>query len=240
MEELTLKVETRELKGKKNKELRRNNKIPGVVYGHGFSNKNIAVNYNDFKEVFERAGESSLINLVIDNEAPIKVIIQDVQFDPVSDKFIHVDFHKVKMTEKITTEIELKFVGEALAVKELGGVLVRALEKVEVECLPGDLVSEIEVDLSPLKTFDDIIYVKDLKVPEKITLLEKSDEVVAKVQAPRTEEELKALEEEVEEKVEEVEGVSEKEEEKKEIKEEEKISKEEKNKEEKEEKANEG
>jgi len=209
MKALKLIVKKRGEKGRQTKQLRRDEKIPGVVYGHDFENKNITVDYHDFTDLFEEAGESSLIDLVIDKSKPIKVIIQDIQLDPVSNKIIHIDFHTVKMTEKITTEIDLNFVGESPAVKEQGGVLVRNMDKVEVECLPGDLVQEIKVDLSPLKTFEDIIYIRDLDVPEKITLLEKEDEVVAKVQEPRSEEELEALEEEVEEKVEEVEGVAE-------------------------------
>ncbi|MDZ7798517.1 MAG: 50S ribosomal protein L25 [Patescibacteria group bacterium] len=213
MKELKLKVDVREEKGRQTKKLRREEKIPGIIYGHNFKNKNISVDYHDFCDLFEKAGESSLIDLIMGKAKPIKVIVQDIQLDPVSNKIIHVDFHTVKMTEKITTEINLNFVGEAPAVKELGGVLIRNMDKLEIECLPADLIQEIDVNLSVLKTFEDIIYVRDLELPEKITLLEKEDEVVAKVQKPRSEEELEALEEEVEEKVEEVEGVAEEEDE---------------------------
>ena len=211
MEEIILKVKTRKESGKENKKLRREEKIPAVVYGHGFKNINVFVDKKNFEGLYEKTGESSLIDLIVDEGKPIKCLIQDIQTHPTTDEFIHIDFHTVKMTEKITTEVVINFMGEAPAIKEMGGVLIRALDKIEVECLPGDLVHEIEVDLSLLKTFDDIIYIKDLKIPEKIKVLEKDDEVVAKAQPPRTEEELKALEEDIEEKVNEVEGVKEEE-----------------------------
>ena len=144
--------------------------------------------------------------------APTKVIIQDIQRHPLSNAIIHADLHQVKMTEKLRAEIMLHFVGESVAVKELGGVLVKNLDHIKVETLPADLVSEIAVEISSLKTFDDVIHVKDLAVPKGITVLDKEDEVVVLVTPPRSEEELAALEKEtVDEKaaVESIEGVKE-------------------------------
>jgi large subunit ribosomal protein L25 len=117
------------------------------------------------------------------------------------------------MTEKINAEVNLNFVGESKAVKELGGILVKNLTAIKIECLPVDLIHEIDVDISPLQTFDDAIRVKHLKLPEAITINEKEDEVIVSVQPPRSEEELKSLEEKVEEKVEEIGQVEEKKEE---------------------------
>ena len=207
MEILTLKAKTREAKGKQNNKLRRENMVPAVVYGHDFKPFSLAVNYLDLKNVFAKAGESSLIDLIIEEKKPIKVLIQAIQFDPKSDQMIHADFHQVKMTEKITTELVLKFVGESPAVKGFSGVLIKSLDRIKITCLPADLVHEISVDLGRLKTFEDIIYVRDLKIPATIEVLEKGGEAVAKVLPPRSEEELKELEEKPEEKVEEVEKV---------------------------------
>lgn len=214
MEEIILKGQKRKETGRENKKFRKEGKIPAVIYGHGFKNINLTVDRKPFEAVYKKAGAASLIDLVVDQDKPVKCLIQAIQIDPATDKFIHIDFYAVKMTEKINAEVGLNFVGEAPAVKELGGVLVKALDHLEVECLPGDLVHEIAVDLSSLKSFEDVIVIKDLNIPEKIKVLKNEDEVVVKVQPPRSEEELKALEEEVEEKVEEVAGV--KEEEKKE------------------------
>lgn len=190
--------------GKKVKRLREQGIIPSVLYGHGVEPKNLAIDYQSFVKVYKKTGESSLVDFTIDNESPVKVLIYSVQREPLTDRFSHADFYQVKMTEKITTEIPLRFIGEAPAVKEFGGVLVKGFDALEVECLPGDLVPEIEVNLSSLKTFEDILYLNDLKLPKGLTLVLKSNEVLAKVSPPRSEEEIKTLEEKPEEKVEEI------------------------------------
>jgi large subunit ribosomal protein L25 len=169
------------------------------------------VEYLPFNKLYKEAGESTLIDLKIDETAPVKVLIQEVEADPLTGKLAHVDFRQIKMTEKIKVDALLKFIGEAPAVKELGGTFVHSMEKIEIECLPQDLVHEIEIDLSVLKTFEDRIHIKDLKVPSGVKILSDMNATIAAVEAPLTEEELKAeLETPVVEKVEEV-GVVEKE-----------------------------
>jgi len=202
-----LKAKTRQETGRQVKQLREQGLIPAVTYGNGIKSQNLVVEYNPFASVFKKAGASSLVDLIIDGGAPIKVLVYEVTQDPLSDRWAHIDFYQVKMTEKLRAKIPLKFVGEAPAVKELGGIFVKGFDEVEVECLPGDLVTTIEVDLSSLKTFADTLHLKDLKLPSGIELVLKTNEVLAKVAAPRSEEELKALEEKPEEKVEEIKTV---------------------------------
>lgn len=187
---------------KKATDLRANGEIPANVYGGDFKNQNIAVDSLAFDKVFTVAGESSLINLAIENSEPLKVLVHEIQIDPVTMKVIHIDFYKVNMKEKIKTEIPLKQVGESPAVVDLEGSLVTNKDAIEVECLPSDLVHEIEVDISVLKTFDDVIHVSDLKVPAGIEVLDDLEEVAILVQPPRSEEELAELEEKPEEDVE--------------------------------------
>jgi len=191
--------------GQKVSNLRILGKIPANVYGNDFKNQNIAIETLAFNKVFAGAGESSLINLVIENSEPVKVLVHEVQIDPVTMKAIHIDFYKVNMKEKIKTEIPIKKIGESSAVVDLEGILVTNRDEVEVECLPADLIPEIEVDLSALKTFDDVIKVSNLKVPATIEILDDPEEVVFLVQPPRSEEELAELEEKPEEDVEAVE-----------------------------------
>lgn len=198
MENLTLEAKTRTALGKQVKQLREKNKVPAVIYGHGLKSQAIEVGYLTFQKIYEKAGESTLIDLAIDNQKPVKVLIQEVQFNPVEDKYLHIDFYQVKMTEKITAEIPLKFIGESSAVKEMGGILVKNLDKLKIECLPDKLIHKLEVDISSLKNFEDAIHVQSIKVPEGITVLDKPDETIALIEAPRSEEELKALDEEVE------------------------------------------
>jgi large subunit ribosomal protein L25 len=213
---LSLQAKIRNILGRKVKGLREKDLIPAVCYGHGIKPRSVEVSYLSFEKVFKEAGESSLIDLIIDKEKPVKVLIHDIQTDPLTDKIIHVDFYQVKAGEKITTEIALKFVGEPPVIKELGGVLVTNMDSLEVECLPKDLVPEIEVDISKLATFDDDIRVRDLKIPPGLEPKVNLEEVVVMIERPRTEEELKGELKE-EEKPEEVsEEVKEKEEEEKE------------------------
>lgn len=200
-----LDVKTREVTGRGVKNLRKQNLIPAVIYGKDVPSKNLVVEYLPFSRLYREAGESSLIDLKIGDGALVKVLVQDVQMDPTTGKFIHVDFRQIKMTEKITVEALLKFIGEAPAVKETGGTLIKSLDKVEIECLPQDMIHEIEVDVSSLKAFEDDIHVKDLKVPPGVKILAEMDATIATVEAPLTEEELKAeLETSAVEKVEEV------------------------------------
>ena len=97
----------------------------------------------------------------------------------------HVDFYEINMTEKLKANVALEFTGESSAVKTLGGVLVKILNEVEIECLPADLPHNIVVDLTALKTLSDTIHVKDLPVPAKVKIITHADEMVIKVQPPR-------------------------------------------------------
>ncbi|MFH1226129.1 MAG: 50S ribosomal protein L25 [bacterium] len=187
MSSLTLVANLRQM-DEKSADLRKAGLVPAVVYGSGLTTRRLAVKYLDLEKAYKLAGESSLIDLKIGPAESVKVLFKEAQIDPVSGRYLHVDFHQIKMDEKLKAEIPLKFVGEAEAVKNLGGVLETSLQAVEVECLPKDLVHEIEVDLSPLKTFDDIIHIKDLKVPAGLTILNKPDEAVALMVEPAKEE----------------------------------------------------
>lgn len=194
MQIIPLKAKERTITGKAVSGLRRAGQVPGVVYGRGVQ-KNVAVDRVAFSKAYARAGESSLVDLTLeDGGQPTKVLIQEVAVDPVRGNPIHVDFYAVSMTEKLRTQIPLTPSGESPAVKERGGVLVKSLGSIEVECLPADLVHEITVPLVGLKSFGDVIRVRDLAPPTGITFLVDANTVVATVSAPRSEEELKALE----------------------------------------------
>ncbi|MFA6197669.1 MAG: 50S ribosomal protein L25 [Patescibacteria group bacterium] len=204
MTELVLTAQPRTKIGRQTKILRRDGILPAVLYGKNTETTPVQINYREFAKIFELAGESTLITLQLDGK-PFKVIIHDVTKNAVSDKFDHVDFHQVDLKEKVEAEIELQFEGTPPAVKDLGGVLVKSLDKIKVEALPQDLVAHIVVDISNLKNFDDIIHVSDLKIPDTLKILDRGDETVALVQAPRSEAELEELDKTVEDKVDQVE-----------------------------------
>lgn len=194
MTDFQLQAKTRTENGKKTKAA---GQVPAVIYGNGFDNINIALNEIDFNRMFREAGTSNLIDIKVDGGKSIKTLVHDVQLDPITLKVIHVDFYKVNMKEKIHAEIPLAFIGESRAVIDLDGSLMTSKDAVEVECLPGDLIPEIEVDISVLDDFEKDIRVSDLKVPAGIEIQDDPDEVIAHVEAPRDEAELEALDEEV-------------------------------------------
>jgi len=179
-EELNLSAWSRTDKDKA-KTLRKAGYLPAVVYGSGQKNLNFKIKALDFAKVFENAGESSLINLKIDESAPLKVVVKEVEKEPIKGHFSHIDFYKVDMKKKITVEVELEFVGESKAVAELGGVLAKAADHVEITCLPDKLIKQIVVDISVLNTMNDVIKLKDLKLPEGVELEANPEDVVVSV-----------------------------------------------------------
>ncbi|MGB9680809.1 MAG: 50S ribosomal protein L25 [Minisyncoccia bacterium] len=215
MSELFLKAQKRELKGKKVKRLRAEKFIPGILYGHEIDNIMVQVPYNDFAKIYQEAGGSKIISLVINNGEPHKVLIHNVEIDPLTQDYQHIDFYQIKMTEKITAEVPLHFVGESKAVEEQDGILIKNFDTVEVSCLPADLPSHLEIDISVLENIDDTIAIKDLKLPSGVEILKDPEETIVTVAPPRSEEELAELEEEVseEEAIEKVEATEEKKEE---------------------------
>lgn len=205
-EQYVLSVELRDQGGRHGSEsLRATGFIPGVLYGHGVDSSNVQIKSTVFAKLFSAAGESSLVDVVVGNAAPVKALIHEVQYDPLSHEVTHVDFYQVNMNEEIHAEVELVFEGVAPAVKELGGTLVKNMSHVEIKCLPANLLHDLKVDITALATFDDTVRVSDLSIPEGVDVLDDSESVIALVEAPRTEEELKALEEEVVEDVADVE-----------------------------------
>ncbi len=207
MEILTLQLKERKQTGKAVNRLRKEGLIPAVIYGHGVSPRSVSVEYVPFIKTYRQAGESSLIDLAVEGKTPVKALIQDIAIDPMTDKIIHIDFRQVLMSEKLKAKIPVVLVGESRAVKELGGILVKSLAEIEVECLPQYLAHEIKVDISLIKEFGEMIRVGAIPVPEGMTFLSNPRETIVTVTPPRSEEELKALEEKVEEKIETVEVV---------------------------------
>lgn len=207
METVKLAAKIRDIFGRKTKKGKKEGLIPAVVYGRGIETRSLWIKDLDFGRLIKSAGESTLINLDIDEKEKDNVIIYELQTDPVSGKFIHIDFFKVRMDEEIEKAVELIYVGESPAVKESGGILVKSLNELTVKCLPADLPSHIDVDISSLKNFEDHITIKDLKLSDKVKIDIDQETVVALVTPPRSEEELEGLSEKVEEDVTKVEGV---------------------------------
>jgi large subunit ribosomal protein L25 len=195
MEALILNATSRTTLGKRSKDVRANNQIPAVLYGHGVEARAISVSVPEFRKVYAKAGSSALVDVVLDGGKSVKALIQEVQPNHLTMEPMHIDFHQVRMDEKMHARIPLVFIGESAAVKSLGGTLVKSLDAVEISCLPADLPHELTVDLSVLKSFEDSISVSDLKLPNGVEFLTDGSNTIATVAAPLTEEELKKLEE---------------------------------------------
>ncbi len=188
-------AQTREALGRRAKHVMDTGAIPAVVYGNGVEARSIQIDASAFRKLYQAAGTSSLVDLTVDSGSPMKTLIKEVQVHPIAMTPIHVDFHQIRMDEKLTTEVPLVFTGESRAVKELGGTLSHAMTSIEVTCLPADLPHEIVVDISKLETFDDAITVRSLGLPESIEVNVDPEATIAVVERPMTEEELKKLEE---------------------------------------------
>jgi large subunit ribosomal protein L25 len=189
---IELKAQPREILGKKVKKLRKTGYIPAVLYGHKIKSSPLAVETKEFHRIFSQTGETSILSLLVGGHKH-NVLIHDLARDPLSLEILHVDFYEVRMDEKLKAKIPLIFVGESLAIKSEGGVLVKAIQELEVEALPKDLPKEISVDISSLNTFEDKLKIKDIKVADGIKILAEPEEMVASVVPPRSEKELEEM-----------------------------------------------
>lgn len=203
---ILLEAKIREKTGRKIEQIKESGRIPAVVYGHKVKNINIDVDYKEFLKVLKGAGESSLFELLIEGEKEKRpVLIHEIQKNPVSDQIIHIDFFQASLKEEVEVDVPLVFEGTSLAVKELGGTLVKNISELKIKALPQNLPHEVKVSVDSLNTFEDHILVKDLILPQGVKALINPDEIIASVAPPTNVEE--ELAKEIEEKVEDVEKV---------------------------------
>jgi len=195
MDVLDLAAVKREKTGKEiAKKIRKEGLIPAVVYKGGKIGTNVSVEKSSLLKVLHtKAGENVLINLIFDEKGDKKkksqknVLMKEIQYNPVTDEIVHVDFVEISLTEKIEVEVPLSLKGDAIGVKQDKGTLEQILWKVKIRCLPTNIPEKIEADISALK-ISDILLLKDVKVPEDIEVLTGIDSFVATVSPPRAEE----------------------------------------------------
>jgi large subunit ribosomal protein L25 len=189
MEQITVQSSVRDLKGKgPNRRLRVAGRIPAVLYGHKSHNMALEVDPKDiFKILQSDTGENTIFLLAVPGKEKINVLIKEYQLEPVSHRLLHADFYEVAMDEVLEVDVPLEVIGEAYGVKTEGGLLDIVHRELRVECLPGDIPENIEVDVTELK-IGDHIRVKDLKVSDKIKILDDPETVVVAVEHPRAEE----------------------------------------------------
>lgn len=180
MQKHTLSVKDREVFGKKVKKLRKEGLLPGNIYGHDFKSTAVQMPTKEFTDVFEKAGHSGVVELKLDSKT-IPTLIHEVTRDHITHDFLHVDFYKVNLKEKVKAVVPVILVGEPQAVTEKLGLLMHSLNEVEVEALPTDLPENIEVDVTSLAQVGDTIKVADLKVPGEVTVVTDAEHEVARI-----------------------------------------------------------
>lgn len=188
METVKLLAKKRDMEVKA-KEHRRQGFVTGEYYGKDIKNVSLSIPYQDFRKAYKKAGKSTILDLEIEGEKPTHALVHEVDYDPVTDQYIHVDFVHVDLDKEVSTKIPFVFVGVSPAVKDLQGTLNTAMDGVEVKCLARDLISSIEVDISSLVDFSSVVRVSDLKVPSTITILTPLDGVIATATPVREEKE---------------------------------------------------
>lgn len=184
MTKITLKSQKRELFGRKVNRLRKQGLIPANVFGNKINSYAVSVDNKEFTEVFKKSGETQIIDL--DGKS---VLVSNIQLDPVSGDVIHIDFRQVSLTEKIEAKIPVEVEGESPAEKQNLGTVVQQIHEIEVEALPSDLPEKVTVDASALTEVDQAIFVKDLRLSNKVEIKTDLELIVVKVEAPTVEEE---------------------------------------------------
>lgn len=192
MEEIVLEVELREGKGRANtKDLKEAGYLPAVVYFHGKDALSVKIPRGALlKLVHQHRLESVIINLKIKNDKKVQgrpCLVKEIQYDPVREDIIHVDFNEISLTETIKVNVPIQVKGEAIGVKQEGGSLEHLLWEVEVECLPTNIPKDIQVDITALK-MGDAIHVKDIVFPPGVKPLNDLAAIVLHVAAPMKEE----------------------------------------------------
>ncbi|MCD5381383.1 MAG: 50S ribosomal protein L25 [Candidatus Pacebacteria bacterium] len=166
--------------------IRSEGNIPAVAYGPNNEPVSIFIEEKAFAKVRKEAGESTIVELTgLENKW--EVLIKGMEFSPVRQEILHVDFYAVDLKKEMTTNVALEFIGEAPAEKANEGSVTKVLHEVEVTCMPADLPSHIDVDLTALVAVDSKIFVKDLEVGKGVTVTAEGEEPVVIISAARQE-----------------------------------------------------
>jgi large subunit ribosomal protein L25 len=192
MEKVVLKAEKRDVVGKQVKAMRRAGKLPAVIYGRHTEPINVVLDAHSASLILGKVTSSSLVTIELDGQE-YPTLVREKQRDYIKNRLLHVDFLAVSLTENIRATVSLNFVGISMAVKDYNAVLVNNLQSLEVECLPTELPERIDVDITVLERPGDGIRVRDVKVSDKVRLLDDPDTMVVVATFAKVEEEAAAV-----------------------------------------------
>lgn len=195
MEELILKAQERDISTKGNlNNLRKQGIIPAILYGEKGKNKPLEIKSIDLSRLMHGHHiENAVLKLEISKKdakektKSATVMIKEIQYHPVSDKILHIDFYQISLTKAVKVKVPVGVKGEAVGVKQDGGTLEHILWEIEIECLPADIPKSLELDISNMK-IGDAILVKDIKLSNNIKLLSDPEATVLSVAPPAKEE----------------------------------------------------
>jgi len=203
MEKVVIQADKRAVIGKQVRALRREGKLPAVIYGHGIDPVSITLDARSASRTLAQASSSTLVTIELEGKQ-YPTLVREKQLDFIRNSLIHVDFMAVSMTEKLTASVAVHIEGEAPAVREFGAILVTGLTELEVECLAADLPERFTVDVSELAEISAGVYVRDVVPPANVDILSDPEEMIvvataAAVEEVEEEEEILEGEEELEE-----------------------------------------
>lgn len=165
-------------------DVRRAGNVPCVLYGNDVENTSLQCAHNELYRAYAAAGESTIVELDAAGKK-VPVLFQAIDFHPVNDKILHVDFYAVDMNKEIEAQIPIHFIGTAPAVKDLGGVLITSHDHVKVRCLPANLPHSIDVSIEGLETFEHSVHISDIAAIDGVEILDDESIVLATVSQPR-------------------------------------------------------
>lgn len=177
---LTLDAQLRSVVGKKVKQIRKKGILPGNIFGPQFKSVSISIPLADFQKTYRSAGETGIVYINVEKESH-PTLITNVQYHPVSDMLLHVDFRKIDLKQKIETAVPVEVKGQSPAVTQKGGVLLTLSKELIVEALPEEIPSHVEVDISIITELGQEIKVSDLAKSAAYTIKENPDKVVVSV-----------------------------------------------------------
>jgi large subunit ribosomal protein L25 len=177
MEKVVLKASKREIRGKQVKALRREGKLPAVIYGRHTEPVKISLDAHTAIKVLTKVGSSTLVTIDVDGQE-YPALVRERQRNYIKGGLIHVDFLAVSLTEKLHAEVRIELAGTSLAVKDLNAVLVTGLHSLSVECLPADLPEFITVDIAPLDKVGNSIHVRDISLGDNVRIMNDPDDMI--------------------------------------------------------------
>ena len=186
----TLAAQRRSSRGRRrSRRLRATGVVPGVVYGKGIESVPVSVDQRTLvKLLHSKRGEHALVTLHVEDAKPWEkpVLVKAVQHDPVDGHVVHVDFHAIVLTERLRVKVPVVLQGEAVGVKQEGGILEHFLREIEVECLPTEIPAHVSFDVSALK-IGSTVHVRDLIAPANAAITSDPEGVIASIQKPKEE-----------------------------------------------------